>query len=348
VKAGIIGPRGAGKSTVFHALTGLAPQPSAAQTKSRARPGQIKVPDPRLDELERIYSSRKKVPVELVVIDFAPGPKEEKPGAVLDATLIPLMRELDAILLVIPRFTGGSSDLGATMEGLESELVFADLDQVERRLERLRKERSVDEMERAALQRALAHLENGMPLRTLQLTAQEEKLLSHFCFLSQKPALVAINCDPEQTLQSLDETVREQFAGHGLEALPIAAAFEAELWELPEQERDELLREAGLTAPARERLLAALYERLGLMTFYTAGEPEAHAWALRQGSTALDAAGKIHSDIARGFIRAEVIHYTDFVELRSEAKVKAAGKLHLEGKEYLMQDGDIIHIRFKV
>jgi len=306
------------------------------------------VPDVRLDELERIYGSKKKVPVELTVIDFAPGAKEEKSGAALDASVIPLMRELDAVLFVIPRFTGGGVDLMPALESLESELCFADLDQVERRLERLRKERGVDEMERAALQKALAQLEQGAPLRTLQFSPQEEKLLSHFCFLSQKPALVAINCDPEQSIEALDESARQQFAAHGIEAFPIAAAFEAELWELPEDERQELLREAGLKAPARERLLTALYQRLGLITFYTAGEPEAHAWALAAGSTALDAAAKIHSDIARGFIRAEIIHYADFIELGSEAKVKAAGKLHLEGKEYLMQDGDIIHIRFKV
>lgn len=332
---------------MFQALTGLEPQTGTGQ-KNRARPGQIKVPDPRLDELERIYSARKKISVELTVIDFAPGVKEEKPGAALDSTLIPLMRELDAILIVIPRFSAGAVNLVTALEALESELVFADLDQVERRLERLRKERVVDEIERAALQRTLAHLEQGQPLRRLRLQAQEEHVLSHFCFLSQKPALVALNGDPEASGRTLAPEEVELFANHGLEALPIAAAFEAELWELAEDARAELLREAGLSAPARDRLIAALFERLGLITFYTAGPPEAHAWSLRAGSSALEAAAKIHSDIARGFIRAEVIGYADFIAHGSEANVRAAGKLRLEGKEYVMQDGDIIHIRFKI
>ncbi|HLH75594.1 MAG TPA: DUF933 domain-containing protein [Candidatus Binataceae bacterium] len=347
MKAGIIGARGSGKSTVFHALTGLEPQ-SGAGPKNRARPGQIKVPDPRLDELERIYRAPKKVSVELTVIDFAPGIKEEKPGAALDSTLIPLMRDLDAILFVIPRFSGSAVSLLTALEALESELIFADLEQVERRLERLRKERVVDEIERAALQLALTQLEQGRPLRCLQLQPQEERVLSHFCFLSQKPALVALNEDPEVSVTGLAPAEVELFASHGLEALPIAAAFEAELWELAEDARGELLREAGLSAPARDRLIAALFARLGLITFYTAGPPEAHAWSLRAGSSALEAAGRIHSDIARGFIRAEVIGYADFIAHGSEAGARAAGKLRLEGKEYVMQDGDIIHIRFKI
>jgi len=347
VKAGIIGPRGAGKSTVFHALTGLAPLASQ-QVKNRARPGQIKVPDTRLDFLERACQSEKKIPVELTLLDFAAGQKEAKPGAVLDATLIPLMRELDAILIVIASPAVGGSDLLGTLKGIEDEFVFVDFEQAERRLERIGKDRAPDEVERAALQRSLAHLEHGAPLRTLDLSAQEIKVLSHFCFLSQKPALVVINCAPEEAAQETVQGQAEAIAARGLEIFRMAAAFEAELWELEEKERAELLLEAGLTASAGDRLTAALFLRLGLMTFYTAGEPEAHAWALSLGSSALEAAAKIHSDIARGFIRAEVISYADFEQFGSEAKVKAAGRLRLEGKDYQMHDGDVIHIRFKV
>jgi ribosome-binding ATPase len=347
VKAGIIGPRGAGKSTVFHALTGLEPLP-AQQSKNRARPGQIKVPDARLDFLERACESKKKVPVELTVIDFAAGQKEARPGAALDASLIPAMRELDAVLIVISTAAVGGVELLATLKGIEEELVFADFEQAERRLERIAKERAPDEIERAALQRCLVHLEHAAPLRTLELNAQELKVLSHFCFLSQKPALVVMNCAPEEAARPTPPDLAGAIEVRGLEMFPMAAAFEAELWELSESERAELLREAGLTASAADRLIAALFRRLGLITFYTAGEPEAHAWALPAASSALDAAAKIHSDIARGFIRAEVISYADFAQLGSEAKVKAAGKLRLEGKDYVMQDGDIIHIRFKV
>jgi ribosome-binding ATPase YchF (GTP1/OBG family) len=134
----------------------------------------------------------------------------------------------------------------------------------------------------------------------------------------------------------------------GVEVFRLAATFEADLWELAPTEQAEFLREAGLDAPAGVRLVRALYERLGLITFYTAGEPEAHAWALPRGETALEAAAVIHTDIARGFIRAEIVGYEDFVRLRSDAKVKEAGKLRLEGRDYVMRDGDIIHIRFKI
>jgi ribosome-binding ATPase len=347
VKAGIIGPRGAGKSTVFHALTGLPPVP-AQQSRNRARPGQIRVPDARLDFLEQVCESKKRIPVELTVLDFAPGQKEAKPGAVLDSTLIPLMRELDAILIVIATPAIGGSVLLPALKSIEEELIFADFEQAERRLERIKKERAPDEVERSALQRVVAGLETGNPLRTLELSSQEVKVLSHFCFLSQKPALVVINCAAEEASQEIPPGPAEVIGARGLETFPMAAAFESELWELDEAARGELLREAGLTASAGDRLTAALFRRLGLMTFYTAGEPEAHAWALPIGSTALDAAAKIHSDIARGFIRAEVISYSDFEQFGSEAKVKAAGRLRLEGKDYVMEDGDVIHIRFKV
>ena len=135
---------------------------------------------------------------------------------------------------------------------------------------------------------------------------------------------------------------------HGLEVFRLAAAFESELWELDEAGQKEMLKDAGLDAPARDRLIGALYNHLGLITFYTAGEPEAHAWSLRRGESALDAAGVIHTDIARGFIRAEVVSYEDFAIHKSDVKVKEAGKLRLEGRDYVMRDGDMIHIRFKV
>jgi ribosome-binding ATPase YchF (GTP1/OBG family) len=301
-----------------------------------------------LDFLERVCESKKRVPVELTVIDFAPGVKEARPGAVLDATLIPMMRELDAILIVVASPAIGGPTLLPTLKAIEDELIFADYEQAERRLERIKKERAPDEVERAALESVLGCLDQGAPLRMLELSAQEQKVLSHFCFLSQKPALLVVNCAAEEASQPTPPQAVEVLQGRGIEAFRMAAAFEAELWELEENERGELLRETGLSASAADRLNAALYRRLGLMTFYTAGEPEAHAWALPVGSTALDAAAKIHSDIARGFIRAEVISFADFEHYGSEARVKAAGRLRLEGKDYVMQDGDVIHIRFKV
>jgi ribosome-binding ATPase len=346
VKSGIIGARGSGKSTVFQALTGLAPVPGVADARNRARLGQIKVSDPRLDFLEQAYESRKKIPVELTLLDFAPNPKEQKEGAALDQSLLPLIRDLEALLFVVPEFSGQHLPLSVAVENIEGELVFADFDQAERRLERLKKEKGQVEFERNSLERCVRWLEQGKTLRTLDWTLQEIQTFSSFGFLSRKPALVIINCDPDRATASDDNL--GVFEEHGLESFRLAAGFEAELWELDSNGRRELLAEAGIEAPARDRLITALYRRLGLITFYTAGEPEAHAWQLRKGASALEAADRIHSDIARGFIRAEVVSYEDFATLGSDLKVKEAGKLRLEGRDYVIRDGDIIHVRFKV
>jgi GTP-binding protein YchF len=348
LKSGIIGARGAGKSTVFHALTGLAPVPGTAEGRARARPGQIKVADPRLDFLEAAYGSKKKIPVELTLLDFAPNPKEQKEGAALDPSLLPLIRDLDALLIVVPQFAAMNKDLAATVESIDGELIFADFDQAERRLERLKKERGGSDFERAALEKVIKWLEDGKPLRLLELTQQELAAFSSFGFLSRKPALAVVNCEMEAAADHVSDAERDAIHARGLEVFRLAAAFEAELWELDADGQREMLTATGLEAPARDRLIAALYRHLGLITFYTAGEPEAHAWSLRRGESALEAAAEIHTDIARGFIRAEVVGYEDFAALKSDAKVKEAGKLRLEGRDYVMRDGDIIHIRFKV
>lgn len=349
MKTGIIGARGVGKSTVFHALTGLAPLAGQSDGRNRARPGQIKVADERLDFLERTYGSKKRVEVELTVLDFAPNPKEQKEGAALEPSLLPLIRDLDALLIVIPEFAGKQAALPGALAAIEAELVFADLDQAERRLERLTKERNpASEFERATLQRCVKWLEEGKPLRSFELAAQELAVFASFGLLSRKPALVVVNCDAERAGAAPAADAATAAAAHGMELFGLAAAFEAELWELDAEGQRELLSAAGLSAPARDRLVSALYRALGLITFYTAGEPEAHAWPLERGASALEAAGRIHSDIARGFIRAEVVSYADFAALRSDAKVREAGKLRLEGRDYVIRDGDIIHVRFKV
>ncbi len=349
MKTGIIGARGVGKSTVFHALTGIAPLPGQAEGRNRARPGQIKVADERLDFLERTYGSKKRVEVELTVLDFAPNPKEQKEGAALDPSLLPLIRDLDALLIVIPDFAGSHAALAGALAGIETELVFADLEQAERRLERLVKERNpASEFERATLQRCIKWLEDGKPLRSFEMTAQELAAFASFGLLSRKPALVAVNCDAERAGAPPSPEALAAAGEHGMELFMLGAGFESELWELDAAGQRELLTAAGLDAPARDRLVSALYRALGLITFYTAGEPEAHAWPLARGASALEAAARIHSDIARGFIRAEVVSYEDFAALRSDAKVREAGKLRLEGRDYIIRDGDIIHIRFKV
>lgn len=288
--------------------------------------------------------------VELTVLDFAPNVKETKPAAALDPDLLPLVRDLEALLLVVPTFAGPESEaaLLAALDRIEGELVFADFEQAERRMERLRKEKADSDFERAALRRCLDWLEQGRPLRTVDLSAQERQTFASFGFLSRKPALVVINCEVERAAAGLSEAQERALGAHGVEAFRLAAAFEAELWDLDQNGRAELLREARLEAPARDRLVAALYRRLGLLTFYTAREPEARAWSLSRGATALEAAARVHTDIAHGFIRAEVMSFEDFAALGSEARVRDAGKLRLEGRDYIVRDGDIIRIRFKV
>ncbi len=347
MNAGIIGARNVGKSTVFRALTGLPQVPAHGGHKGRARAGQIKVPDPRLDFLAALYDSEKKIQAEINLFDFAPNPKEQNGDAALDVSLLPLIRDLDALLIVIARFGVMSAEVERSIRDINAELVFADLDQAERRLERLGKEGRRGDFERATLEKCLAWLSSGRPLRTFSLTAQEAKAISSFGFVSQKPALAVVNQEAkggrEDVLLSGDESAE----AHGLELFALDALLEAELWELDPPQQLDLLKAAGLELPAGARLVRALYHRLGLITFYTAGPSEARAWSLPQGATALEAAGRVHSDIARGFIRAEVISFNDLERLGSETKVREAGRLRLESRDYVIQDGDIIHVRFK-
>src|SRR5262249_11078949 len=181
------------------------------------------------------------------------------------------------------------------------------------------------DFEKAALEKVIKWLESGKQLRLMELSAQELQTFASFGFLSRKPALAVVNCEMEAAASEVTEAERSAIHTRGLEVFRLAAAFESELWELDAAGQGEMLREAGLEAPARDRLITTLYQHLGLITFYTAGEPEAHGWSLRRGETALEAAGEIHSDIARGFIRAEVVSYEDFAVLKSDASVKEAG-----------------------
>ncbi len=235
------------------------------------------------------------------MLDFAANPKEQKEGAALDPSLLPLTRDLDALLVVVPQYAGNEKDLASAIESIEGELIFSDFDQTERRLERLKKEKAPSDFERAGLEKFLKWLEQGKPLRLLETTAQENAAFSSFGFLSRKPVLVVINCEMDRAIADISAAEHEAIKAHGIEVFRLAAAFESELWELDAEGQTEMLKAAGLDAPARDRLIGALYHHLGLMTFYT-GEPEAHGWSLERGASALDAAAKIHSDIARGFI----------------------------------------------
>src|SRR5437870_9831373 len=235
----------------------------------------------------------------------------------------------------------------ADVEGFGAELVLADLAVVEKRLERVKKEKG-HERERALLERLVPALEAGTPLRTVALAPEERSQLAGFAFLSLRPLLVVLNVPEGEAAAPVPADLGARAAAAGAEAMSLSAQLEAEIAELEPGDRAVFLKDLGLTEGARARFIRASYALLDLISFLTAGEDECRAWPIRRGTTAVKAAGKVHSDIERGFIRAEVIAYDEFMRLGSEARCREAGKLRLEGKDYVVQDGDIVHFRFAV
>ena len=237
--------------------------------------------------------------------------------------------------------------LSARLRDFQSELILADMGVIEKRLERLRKEKG-KERERELLEKCQAVLEAERPLRNEAFLPEEEMLLSGFAFLSQKPLLIVYNRAEEELHAAVPPEVASYIAEQGLTAVPICGKVEMEIAELEEDERGLFLADLGVEGSARDRFIQYAYRMLNLMSFFTAGPMEARAWTIERGLAALKAAGKIHSDIERGFIRAEVIAYEAYIEHGGESGCRDAGKMRLEGKEYVMQDGDVVHFRFKV
>jgi len=344
MKVGLTGFPGAGKTTVFGALTGLATAPGGNAPSL----GVIKVPDARVDGLAGIWKPRKTTYAEITFVDFPPVRAERR--TVLDAGTIAQLRDADALVEVVrgfPDVGGGAATPVADLDAFAAELVLADLGVIEKRLERVRKEKG-HERERALLERLAPELEAGKPLRTLALPAEERAQLAGFAFLSLRPLLVVLNVPEVAAAAPLPADVAARARAEGAEAMALSARLEAEIAQLDAGDREAFLADLGLSESARARFIGASYALLDLISFLTAGEDECRAWPIRRGTTALKAAGKIHSDIERGFIRAEVVAYEDFIRLGSEAKCREAGKLRLEGKDYVVRDGDIVHFRFAV
>ena len=344
MKVGLTGFPGAGKTTVFGALTGLA----TASAGNAPSLGVIKVPDARVDALADIWKPRKTTYAEITFVDFPPARSERR--TVLDAGTIAQLRDADALVEVVrgfPDVAGAAPTPVADLDSFAAELVLADLGVIEKRLERVRKEKG-HERERALLERLAPELEAGKPLRTLTLAAEERAQLAGFAFLSLRPLLVVLNVAEADAAAPLPADVTARARAEGAEAIALSAPLEAEIAQLDAGDRAAFLADLGLTESARARFIGASYALLELISFLTAGEDECRAWPIRRGTTALKAAGKIHSDIERGFIRAEVVAYEDFIRLGSEAKCREAGKLRLEGKDYVVRDGDIVHFRFAV
>lgn len=348
MRVGLVGFARAGKTTIFNALTGLSAEVGGFEKRHEAAVAVVKVPDPRIDALAHIVRPERKKFAEVTFLDFPPS---EERKAALDTHSLVQMRETDALAQVVRAFAdplaSAPPDALRDLRAFQAELILADLAVIEKRLERLRKEKG-KERERDLLARCQKVLEEEKPLRGERFTAEEHTLLSGFAFLSQKPLLVVYNLAEEQLHLPLPADVVAYVEANGLTIVPICGRVEMEIAQLDEEERGAFLADLGLPESARDRFIQQAYALLNLISFFTAGPMEARAWTITRGTTAVRAAGKIHSDIERGFIRAEVIAYDDYIRYRGEAGCREAGKMRLEGKDYVVQDGDVIHFRFKV
>ena len=352
MQTGIIGLPQVGKTTLFRILTKAHVDAKGGQ---QTHVGIAKVPEPRLAELAKLYSPKKITYATVQYVDLGGMQKERMRESLAS------LREVDAIAHVIRVFEDpsvphaeGSIDPLRDATNLELELILSDHEQIAKRLERvdkdLKKKRDPQlELEKTVLEKCKAHLEAEKPLRELELTAEEKKPIGGFLFLSQRPMLYVLNLGDEEAGE-LDAAVER----HKLSALQgrpntavvaVCGRLEAELAEMEEKEAAELLASYGLKEPGLNRLIRATYDLMGLIAFFTAGEPEVRAWTIRKGATAVKAAGEIHSDIEKGFIRAEVVRWNDLLAAGSIAAAKEKAQVRLEGKEYVVQEGDVILFR---
>ncbi len=346
MKIGLVGFPGSGKSTVFNALTGM-----AVETGYHAHPGKqvlgtVKVPDPRVDALARLFEPKKTTYAEITFTDVGGGGSARG----LDRAVLNSMREVDALCQVVRAFpdaAGAPPNPLQEIADLEAETILADLEVAERRVERLTKERT-SPRELDLMSRIKEHLEAEHPLRTLPLSLEEQKMISQYRFLSQKPLLLVLNVPEGQVAAPPPADVARAAADRGLGLVLLSAQVEQDIAQMPPAEQGEFLSSLGLTEPARNRFIKAAFALIDLISMLTAGPDECRAWPISRGTPAPRAAGKIHSDIERGFIRAEVMRWDDLVQLGSEAKCREHGKLRTEGKEYVIQDGDVVNFRFNV
>ena len=350
MKVGLTGFSRAGKTTLYNALTGLSAAVGGFETRHEAAMAVVKVPDPRVDALSEIVHPKDKKYAEVTFLDFPPS--QERKAALENQSVVQL-REVDAMAQVVRAFDDPLADEPAApvrdLNAFQAELILADLAVIEKRMERIRKEASKDRgREMDLLARCQSTLEEERPLRGLEFLPEERTLLSGFAFLSEKPLLVVYNSNEAALQEPLPADVSEYAQAENLTVVPVCGKLEMEIAQLDADERVEFLSELGLPETARDRFIRHAYAHLRLMSFFTAGPMEVRAWTITRETAAVNAAGKIHSDIERGFIRAEVISYDDYIEHRGETGCRSAGRLRLEGKDYRVQDGDVMHIRFNV
>lgn len=343
----LIGAPLSGKTTVFDALV-QTPEGPHFTTKGAHRLGTVKVPDARLAALRDLFNPKKYIPAEITFVDVAMPAGEAKGFAQLNAFL----GEADAFAVVVQAFgetdaAGKPLDPPAQLDSLLMDLAMADLEKIERRIEKIRQEvkRGLKQglPELAALERCQAAIESGASLREVELSAEEEKLLASFCFLSRKSLMIVANVAEGAT--EPPPALAAACAAKKLPLLAFCAPLETEIASLPPADQAAFLADYGLAEPARVRLIQTAYATLSLASFFTVGPDEVRAWTIHAGDTAIVAAGKIHSDFARGFIRAETVPAATLLEKKTYAACREAGLLRLEGKTYVVQDGDILEIR---
>jgi GTP-binding protein YchF len=357
----IVGLPGSGKTTIFNALTGIQAETGFSGARAAPNLAVVKVPDSRLDRLAELYHPRKVTPADVTYADVAIPVGAAGEGTVAP-DLLAQVRNADALVHVLRAFDDPGADRPADpwrdLEELDLEYAVADLGVVQKRLEKLRTtgrhgsqaERDANAIEEALLERIEPQLAEGRPLRGLSLDDDDEKRLRGYRFLTQKPVLALVNVDEARLGEAaaIEEEGQERHGGPQVKVAALAGKLEAEIAQLSPEEARPFLEDLGIAEASRGRVIRLTYGLLGLFSFFTGGEDECRAWTLRQGATAVDAAAAIHTDLARGFIRAEVVTFDDLMACGSTAEARRRGLLRSEGKGYEVKDGDVIEVLFNV